>query len=964
MEIASAAAGEATKSAIVHVEREFGYFIHFRRNTNTLKENIQQLTAIKRDVQASIDAALTNDELVKETVQDWMRSAYLVRNFNVFASRDSTAEEILKAILDDVTNLLGIYGMPGVGKTTLIKAIANQVKEKQLFQEVVVVIVSQKPSLIKLQGDIAKRLDLCLDGDDLTARADRFIKLSELGIPYKNKGKCCKVVFTTRFGGVCEAMEADAKIEVAILPEGDSWILFQQKSGNVEDSLIARGLLNECKGLPLAIVTLGLALRNKDAIVWEDALKQLRKSVFKGMSSVVSSIKLSYDFLKSESIKICFLFCCLFPEDNAIVLDTLLSYVMGEKLLEDVDTYDEARGRLHSIMDILVSCGLLLRDDSGYIMMHDVIRDVAISIATEDHGFIVKAGRNLSEWPDMELGNCKRLSMMYNRIEQLPVLSIKAPYLLALILDYNYQLTELPPDVFADMKCLMTLDLSRTAIQSLPPSLSFLQNLRTLLLDLTDLTNLSPIDKLEKLEVFSLRGCGKIIEFPEEMGNLSNLKVLDLTNTSFINSINPNLISKLHRLETFHLLNSNVYEAKPDFEEFFREIGSLSRLTSLELQFHNRELWYIDIPGPWQNLTRFLFQKNYQLGRKNGFLRILMLHKIAVKQVANWVLVLLGRTYFLELYKCGDVESLTELGAKGMNQNLKFLSLWTCRRIECLVNNTGLLESDENAFSNLEEIEIEDMRAFVEICKGTPPPRLLSKLKTLSFHSCNALLTAVPRKLMQNLLNLEDLQIAWCENLLYVLQPEEEEETESSLVSNIPIISEPLVLPIFPNLKIFKIKYTKIRYVFTMRIARNLLLLEVLDIEDCSEMEVILKYDDGEDIKCDEEFNDTAILPRLKDLTTWTTPKLKSFTNQSLVMELPSLEDLTVCECEILERLPFGTTSEEIQTTARANHLLPLLLICRQTSDGLYKLSRTFHHVIFHTNLILNDIAMVQESWD
>ncbi|KAL5732015.1 hypothetical protein ACHQM5_004682 [Ranunculus cassubicifolius] len=452
MEIATAAAGEATNSAIVHVEREFGYLIHFRRSTNTLKENIQQLTAIKRDVQASIDAALTNDELVKETVQDWMRSAgqatelsdeasvisswfrgwccgrfslgrkaekkipviqglcvegsgfgadvsyrkptqmlkmVVAEDFNAFASRDSTAEEILKAILDDATNLLGIYGMPVVGKTTLIKAIANQVKEKQLFQEVVVVIVSQKPSLIKLQGDIAEKLDLSLDGDDLSARADRLserlnqdtkttlvilddvwesIKLSELGIPYKNKGKCCKVVFTTRYGGVCEAMEADAKIEVAILPEGDSWILFQQKSGNVEDSSLARGLLNECKGLPLAIVTLGLALRNKDAIVWEDALKQLRKSIFKGMSSVVSSIKLSYDFLKSESVKICFLFCCLFPEDGVIALDTLLSYVTGEKLLEDVDTYDEAKGRLHSIVDILTSSGLLLRDEYGDIM--------------------------------------------------------------------------------------------------------------------------------------------------------------------------------------------------------------------------------------------------------------------------------------------------------------------------------------------------------------------------------------------------------------------------------------------------------------------------------------------------------------------------------------------------------------------------------------------------------------------
>ncbi|KAL5726016.1 hypothetical protein ACHQM5_009089 [Ranunculus cassubicifolius] len=952
MEIASAAAGEATKSTIVHVEREFGYLIHFRRSTNTLKENIQQLTAIKRDVQASIDVALTNDELVKETVQDWMRSADLVlgqatelsdeasvisswfrgwccgrfslgrkaekkipviqglcvegsgfgadvsyrkptqmlkmvvaEDFNAFASRDSTAEEILKAILDDATNLLGIYGMPGVGKTTLIKAIANQVKEKQLFQEVVVVIVSQKPSLIKLQGDIAKRLDLYLDGDDLSARADRLserlnqdtkttlvilddvwgrIKLSELGIPYKNKGKCCKVVFTTRFGGVCEAMEADAKIEVAILPEGDSWILFQQKSGNVEDSSLARGLLNECKGLPLAIVTLGLVLRNKDAIVWEDALKQLRKSIFKGMSSVVSSIKLSYDFLKSESIKICFLYCCLFPEDDVIALDTLLSYVMGEKLLEDVDTYNEARGRLHSIVDILTSSGLLLRDEDRDIMMHDVVRDVAISIAKEEHGHIVKAGRNLSEWPDMELDNCKRLSMMHNPIQRLSTIEIKAPHLQALFLNDNKQLKELPSDVFAEMKSLMTLDLSETSIESLPPSLSCLQNLRTLLLNETHLSNLSPIEKLENLEVLSIRYIREIIiEFPEEMGNLSNLKVLDLTETSFINSINPNLISKLHRLETLHLLKSNVYQPNPNFEEtkFFREIGSLNRLTSLELQVHNPESCYIDIPGPWQNLTRFqILWFNCKDFNSEVFSRSLSLKGIRGKEVANWVFKLLGRTYFLRLKNCEHIQSLTELGgAKGMNHNLKYLWLKRCPKMECLINNTEkLLEANSRGyeFSHLEELVIERMDAFVEICKGTPPPGLLQKLKELSFYNCLGLLIAIPPKLIHNLLNLEDLKIWACRNLLYVL----EEEVESS-------ISEPLLTPIFPNLKWFAMGGTKIRYVFTMRVARNLLLLEKLEINGCSEMEVLFKYGDGEDIKCDEEFKDTAILPRLKKLT-------------------------------------------------------------------------------------------------
>ncbi|KAL5726001.1 hypothetical protein ACHQM5_009074 [Ranunculus cassubicifolius] len=548
-------------------------------------------------------------------------------------------------------------------------------------------------------------------------------------------------------------------------------------------------------------------------------------------------------------------------------------------------------------MDILTSSGLLLRDEDRDIMMHDVVRDTAISIATKEERFTVKAGRNLSEWPDMELGNCKRLSMMNNYIQYLPTIPIKAPHLQALFLNNNYRLTRLPQDVFAEMKCLMTLDLSDTAIQSLPPSLSCLQNLRTLLLNQIGLSNLSPIVKLEKLEVLTLRGCHqRIIEFPEEMGNLSNLKVLDLTRTFFENSINPYLISKLHRLETFHLYDSNVYLPKPNFQEtdYFREIGSLSWLTSLELQIYNPELCHIDIPGPWENITRFRiigFNSRFAISGCD-LSRILRLSKIRGKQVANWVLVLLGRTNHLLLKECGDIESVTEFGAaEGMNHNLKHLCLQSCPKMECLINCRGY------EFSHLEILDIRYMDVFVEICKGTnPPPRLLCKLKTLYFYNCPRLLIAIPR----NLLNLEYLEIRDCENLLYVL----EERAESSNMSR---ISEP---GIFRNLKSVQMwLIPKIRYVFTMRVARNLLHLEELKIEECSEMEVLFKYGDGEDVKCDEDFKDTAIFPRLKRLIVREADKLKTFTNQNLVMDLPSLEFLKVYDCVILERLPFGTAS-------------------------------------------------------
>jgi putative protein kinase ArgK-like GTPase of G3E family len=58
----------------------------------------------------------------------------------------------MEALKDDKVNMIGLCGMGGVGKTTLVKEVGRRAKELQLFPEVLMATVSQNPKVTGSNG--------------------------------------------------------------------------------------------------------------------------------------------------------------------------------------------------------------------------------------------------------------------------------------------------------------------------------------------------------------------------------------------------------------------------------------------------------------------------------------------------------------------------------------------------------------------------------------------------------------------------------------------------------------------------------------------------------------------------------------------------------------------------------------------------------------------------------------------
>ncbi|GLT41604.1 hypothetical protein SLA2020_487630 [Shorea laevis] len=742
--------------------------------------------------------------------------------------RDATKTKILKYLVEDNVTRIGVCGLGGIGKTTIIKHVYNELLNRETkFKKVVLVTVAKHFDIMKLQKDIASQLKVHLPEEDATIRAAvlsemlakscyllilddvwEHISLEDVGIPNLVGSNSCKLVLTTRFQDVARCMNCKI-INLEPLPKKQALQLFLNKVGNVvlsADGVIKKAIkptlkkiVKECGGLPLFIVTVASSMTEiSTSQLWENALDELRnrkrivastRTVEGTMNDAFEILKFSFDRLNDEKIQCCFLYCALYPEDFAIRKRKLIECWIEEGFIAPMETRHKMNCQGHAILRKLednclletvqtAESRLIDDEDERAVKMHDLLRAMALDITSKGPRFLVKSGMNIRELPNKEqwTEDLKRVSLMRNSIEEIPrdLSSPECRMLTTLLLSHN-NLSNFPDSFFEQMNELRILDLSKNyELESLPSSISKLKNLTTLLLigcvQLRKVPDLSNCQAITKLDV----NRSGIEEIPEGMEMLVNLRYLDLSNTN-IRKMPEGILQKLSCLQNL-ALRINGIQVKGE------DLWPLEKLECFDgdlIDWNELSIFFKMMQSRRERL------RDYTLSIGSGGEGTFhnqkywkRMFKISCLPITSEKRVLLpDNIETIALEKCHDFECLDQLSFLKDTVNLTACILIECQSIEFAFSslfNFNPLQSLQ--FLGLDGLE--NLKSLFEE-EALAPSALSFPLKTIIINDCPKIKKCFsPRLLVRHLQNLECICVMHCEELEEIIASEESEEEE------------------------------------------------------------------------------------------------------------------------------------------------------------------------------------------
>ncbi|XP_074576820.1 putative disease resistance protein At4g33300 [Curcuma longa] len=555
----------------------------------------------------------------------------------------------------DSDAVVGISGIGGSGKTTLAREICKDPEIRSYFNDrIYSVTLSQSPNLeslkLKLWEQISGNTVLgaynhipkwqmelgSIDKGSFLIILDDVWSLSELEeLIFRVPG--CKILVVSRFKF---PLVVKNTYEIELLGEEDALSLFCHAAFELKsvpstiDKKLVKQVVEECKGLPLALKVIGASLRDQPPKFWLRAKNKLSRGEALCESHENKLIERMALSIESLSVKVreCFLDLGCFLEDKRIPIDVLINVWMELHDLDEEDAFAilvelSNKNLLTLLKDAQSRAGDIY---SSYVELsvtqHDLLRDLALyvnnqeSLNTRRRLIMPKRENELpkewernkdqqfeaqivsintgemkeSDWFQMHFPKAEVLILSFCAdVYFLPPFLSTMPKLRALILiNYGTSCASLQNRaIFTSLNNLRSLWLEKITVPPLPKIIVPLRNLRKVSLILCELNDslrgskVDPSSTLPRLSHLTIDHCVDVTKLPPYICNMNSLECLSISNCHDLSEL-PCEFGKLSSLKILRVC------ACPSLKSLPQSICRLKGLKYLDIaqSFSLREL--------------------------------------------------------------------------------------------------------------------------------------------------------------------------------------------------------------------------------------------------------------------------------------------------------------------------------------------------------------------------------------